>query len=413
MVVAEVWPDRGSDLLLFDVESRTVESLVATEHDETAPAVSPDGRWLAYVSDETGGREVWVRPLSLAGAPATRVSMDGGEEPVWSKGTRELFYRDPSRGDLVAAVYGVAPVFSVTERRPLFDATVYRHEAAARAYDVDAAGERFLMMRPTADAARTTTMHRMDGVVHEIRRSGSDGVPLERRLVLLALPVLLFASVMYIASRVSLGLTPVGALRQTARGFAYLGTMMLALAPIMLFANREVAGIGISAVLTGIASGALWWRGRRRIASAGDVLLSIPDVATRNFAAPSALFAMLGAVGWSFRPGMGWGGRILVLVVALVAGFLALRARSATVELRERGIVRLGQVSDWGKFEGFSWSPDAAATLVLVVRGRLPILSRYLLRVPPASRDDVVKVLDRLGQSVAADTPRRVERAHA
>jgi serine/threonine-protein kinase len=60
-----------------------------------APSLSPDGRWLAYVSDESGHREVWVRPVSNQGKPQ-QISRGGGNEPVWhpNRDKRELFYRD-------------------------------------------------------------------------------------------------------------------------------------------------------------------------------------------------------------------------------------------------------------------------------------------------------------------------------
>jgi serine/threonine-protein kinase len=59
---------------------------------ETASAFSPDGRWMAYVSDESGRKEVYVRPFSGAGG-RIKISSDGGAEPVWSRGGRELLYR--------------------------------------------------------------------------------------------------------------------------------------------------------------------------------------------------------------------------------------------------------------------------------------------------------------------------------
>jgi Tol biopolymer transport system component len=61
-------------------------------HAETAAAFSPDGRWLAYVSDESGRPEVYVRPFPGPGGN-TKISSDGGVEPVWSREGRELLYR--------------------------------------------------------------------------------------------------------------------------------------------------------------------------------------------------------------------------------------------------------------------------------------------------------------------------------
>jgi Tol biopolymer transport system component/tRNA A-37 threonylcarbamoyl transferase component Bud32 len=75
--------------------------------DERSPALSPDGRWLAYVSDESGRREVYVRPFPT-GLGRWQVSSEGGIEPRWSKGGREIVYRD--RGWLLAV-----PVMPGTE----------------------------------------------------------------------------------------------------------------------------------------------------------------------------------------------------------------------------------------------------------------------------------------------------------
>jgi eukaryotic-like serine/threonine-protein kinase len=64
-----------------------------TPYTESAAAFSPDGRWMAYVSDESGRKEVYVRPLSSAGG-RIKVSSEGGVEPVWTRGGHELFYRN-------------------------------------------------------------------------------------------------------------------------------------------------------------------------------------------------------------------------------------------------------------------------------------------------------------------------------
>ena len=71
-----------------------------TPFDERSPRFSPDGRWLAYVSDESGRDEVYVQPFPGPGAKWL-VSTDGGREPVWGRDGRELFYR---AGDLMMAV---------------------------------------------------------------------------------------------------------------------------------------------------------------------------------------------------------------------------------------------------------------------------------------------------------------------
>jgi serine/threonine-protein kinase len=86
---------------------------------ERAPAISPDGRFAAYVSDVSGRPEVYVRPFPDPGSGAVwQVSTDGGVEPIWGHGGTELFYEGPS--DLMAASISTTPAFSIRARRALF-----------------------------------------------------------------------------------------------------------------------------------------------------------------------------------------------------------------------------------------------------------------------------------------------------
>jgi serine/threonine protein kinase/Tol biopolymer transport system component len=85
------------------------EPLVKTDYAETGARVSPDGRWLAYVSDRTGRAEIWVRAVS-GGAPV-RVSQSGGNIPVWARNSRELFYREGSKMMAVGIKVGAELAF--------------------------------------------------------------------------------------------------------------------------------------------------------------------------------------------------------------------------------------------------------------------------------------------------------------
>ncbi|MDX1675156.1 MAG: protein kinase [Longimicrobiales bacterium] len=110
-------------------------------------ALSPDGRWLAYVAGFTGRAEVYVRPFPDVASRRVQVSANGGTAPAWGPDGRELYFRDGD-GWMVAARVAAAPEFSVTSRTRLFDATAYRSDPTYRAYDVDSNGSRFLMIRP-------------------------------------------------------------------------------------------------------------------------------------------------------------------------------------------------------------------------------------------------------------------------
>ena len=87
---------RDKDIMLksFEDDNPPV-ALLDSRFNETGAAFSPNGRWLAYVSDESGRGEIYVRAFP---GPGTRVqlSTDGGDEPVWAKSGQELFYRSES-----------------------------------------------------------------------------------------------------------------------------------------------------------------------------------------------------------------------------------------------------------------------------------------------------------------------------
>jgi serine/threonine-protein kinase len=114
------------DLWHLDLDSDSVRPLLSTEAREAGVALSPDGRWIAYVSDAQGRNEVFVRPFPDVSARRWPVSRNGGSEPVWAHNGRELFYRDLSDGWLVAA----------------------STQAAWHGYDVDRNDQRFLFIRP-------------------------------------------------------------------------------------------------------------------------------------------------------------------------------------------------------------------------------------------------------------------------
>ena len=132
------------DIWLAPGDTATPIPIVATPANEVAPAVSPDGRWLAYTSDESGRYEVYVRPFPQL---STRhlVSLEGGTEPVWSRDGRELYYR---RGPvLTAATVRTSPDFEVSERTPLFSDGTFYADPTHATYDVTADARHFVMTR--------------------------------------------------------------------------------------------------------------------------------------------------------------------------------------------------------------------------------------------------------------------------
>ena len=109
-----------------------------------AAAISPDGHWLAYVSDESGRDEVYVRRFPDTGG-ALAVSVGGGREPQWAANGRELFYRSDS--SMVVARFRRNPAFSVESRQVLFDDRLYETWVDGAEYDVHPDAEHFVMIR--------------------------------------------------------------------------------------------------------------------------------------------------------------------------------------------------------------------------------------------------------------------------
>jgi serine/threonine-protein kinase len=108
------------------------------------PRLSPDGHWLAYVSDESGTREVYIQAFPGPGA-RVQVSSGGGTEPVWHPKGRELFYRTATM--LMAASLAVTPELSVVRRDSLFMIGLPEPTQVAN-YDVMPDGEHFIALRP-------------------------------------------------------------------------------------------------------------------------------------------------------------------------------------------------------------------------------------------------------------------------
>ncbi len=132
------------DIVLTRRDSTGARAYVETAFNGYAPALSPNGRWLAYVTDETGRGEVYVGAFPVAGGRQP-VSLDGGSEPVWAPDGRTLYYRD-GRGDLVAVAVESEMRFNVGARRAFAMPASYELSVDGAEYDVSRTGEEFLML---------------------------------------------------------------------------------------------------------------------------------------------------------------------------------------------------------------------------------------------------------------------------
>ena len=138
-------PGRGDILLVRMGVDTTVTPLVAGPAQEVTPSLSPNGRWLAYTSDESGVDEVYVRPFPRATGGVFKISRAGGNEPRWSGTGSELFFRDGS-GTMVSVRVETASTFRVLSQQELFSALRFKSSTFGGQYDVTRDGQRFLMI---------------------------------------------------------------------------------------------------------------------------------------------------------------------------------------------------------------------------------------------------------------------------
>jgi serine/threonine-protein kinase len=130
------------DLFALTPDGDTV-TMIESPFNERIPKLSPDGRWLAYSSDEAGRQEIYVRPFPNTGDAKWQVSTNGGYWPLWSHRGDELFYRTAQR-ELVAVDVLPGPTFAMGERHVLFTGA---YRIGPGSYDVAPDDQRFIMVR--------------------------------------------------------------------------------------------------------------------------------------------------------------------------------------------------------------------------------------------------------------------------
>jgi serine/threonine-protein kinase len=143
--------DRGTngDIKVVSIDDGQVEDLLVSRWDEQAATFSPDGKMIAYCSNESGRREIYVQPFPEMDS-RTQVSIDGGYEPVWSRDGKQLFFRKGN--SIYVSDVQTAPVFSAKRPSRLVDAGIAVSPAGQPAYDVSPDGKRFAVFRSPVGA---------------------------------------------------------------------------------------------------------------------------------------------------------------------------------------------------------------------------------------------------------------------
>ena len=159
IAIAGMGPSGNFDVTMLNLADKKIQPLLNSNFREVDPAISPDRRWLAYSSNESGRLEIYVRPYPN-GAGRWQVSDSGGGFPRWAGNGRELFYRVDD-GLMAASIEGVGDSLRTGKPTRLFTGA-FRGGANGIAiggntfadYDVSADGQRFVMF-PASDAEST------------------------------------------------------------------------------------------------------------------------------------------------------------------------------------------------------------------------------------------------------------------
>jgi serine/threonine-protein kinase len=174
LLFAETRPNTGWDVMMLGLSpalattaTRPTQALVQTRFGEIDAQVSPDGRWVAYESIESGMPRIYVRPFPNVDTGLWQVSGNGGTRPHWARS--ELFYQ--ANGALMAVpVRTTDSIFSFGNPTKLFDTAPYYFGIAGRTFDVSADGQKFLMIKnaPASDvnaaAGLVVAEHWTDGL---------------------------------------------------------------------------------------------------------------------------------------------------------------------------------------------------------------------------------------------------------
>jgi serine/threonine-protein kinase len=134
---------------------KKVTVFVSGAETENMPRFSPDGKWLAYQSNESGTFQVYVRPFPENGA-RIQISDNGGAEPIWGRSGRTFYYRDPS-SQIVEVAVTTSGGFSIGARKVVLTGD-YLTDASHANYDVAPDG-RFLMLKRAGAVSQTIIVH--------------------------------------------------------------------------------------------------------------------------------------------------------------------------------------------------------------------------------------------------------------
>ena len=168
LLFTEQPPATRRDIWIMELSGeRKRRPLIQTTADESAPRFSPDGHWIAYVSDASGRTEVYVEPYPPSGEK-WQISNSGAREPVWAPNGAELFYRDQDK--LMAVDVETEAAFAAGKPRVVFEGA-YEGPISSRAnFDISPDGRRFFMLQKAAQKDVSTDIKIVPNWFQEVRR---------------------------------------------------------------------------------------------------------------------------------------------------------------------------------------------------------------------------------------------------
>lgn len=183
LVFMELDAQTGNDLMILPLEGDRATgwkpgkpaALLKARFNEGQAAFSPDGRWLAYRSDETGRSEVYVRPFPALGG-RWQVSTDGGVLPTWSRTRKELFYRGspaPAGDEKLMVVPYLVEGDSFHVGRPrVWSEVAFEFRGTNRTFDLHPDGQRFAVLKSLTTPAepKRDRLTLIVGFADELRR---------------------------------------------------------------------------------------------------------------------------------------------------------------------------------------------------------------------------------------------------
>lgn len=165
----------------LSIDGERMESALTETSDvwEGFSKISPDGKWLAYTSNESGTYEVYVRAFpDFEGGGKWQVSNNTGEEPTWGPEGRELFYRTSDGVSVMRVAIDTSEDFSASRPELLFSGD-FASIGNRPSYDVTADGQRFLMLKPPPDMRRSVDVSivLVDNWFEELKRLAPPSAP--------------------------------------------------------------------------------------------------------------------------------------------------------------------------------------------------------------------------------------------